>query len=61
MNNDNIRAYQSELDNIVKELSQFVDNPSLNALIKSTLEYAYALGKSEGYVKGVQNMAGEER
>lgn len=56
-----IRAYQSELDNIVKELSEIVEQPALDALIRSTIQYAYALGKSDGYVAGVRSVAGETK
>jgi hypothetical protein len=62
MNADtNSRAYQNELDNIAKDLADLVDNMSLDPLIKHAITYAYALGKADGYVAGVQAMAGEER
>ena len=54
-------AYQSELDRVAEDLAKLVDNKSLNPLIKQAIGYAYALGKSDGYVAGVQSMAGEKR
>jgi hypothetical protein len=56
-----MNVYQSELDRIVADLTTLIDNKSLDPLVKQAIEYAYTLGKSEGYVQGVQNMAGEER
>jgi hypothetical protein len=56
-----MNAYQSELDRVAEDLAKLVDNKSLDPLIKQAIGYAYALGKSDGYVAGVQSMAGEER
>lgn len=62
MNTDtNARAYQVELDNIAKDLADLVDNMSLDPLIKHAIQYAYALGKADGYVAGVQAVTGDQR
>jgi hypothetical protein len=55
------RQYQSELDRIIADLTSLIGNKSLDPLVKQAIEYAYTLGKSDGYVAGVQAMAGEER
>jgi hypothetical protein len=55
MNTDtNSRAYQNELDQITKDLADMVGNVSLEPLIKHAINYAYSLGKADGYVAGVK-------
>jgi hypothetical protein len=57
MNTDtNSRAYQNELDNITKDLTNLIGNVSLNPFIKHAIHYAYALGKADGYVAGVKEV-----
>ena len=54
-------AYQSELDRVAEDLIKLVDNMSLDPLIKHAIQYAYALGKADGYVAGVQAVTGDQR
>ena len=54
-------TYQSELDRVAEDLAKLVDNKSLDPLIKQAIGYAYALGKADGYVAGVQAVTGDQR
>jgi hypothetical protein len=56
-----MNVYQSELDRIVADLTHLIDNKSLDPLVKQAIEYAYTLGKSEGYVSGVEALAKDVR
>jgi hypothetical protein len=55
------RQYQPELDRIIADLTSLIGNKSLDPLVKQAIEYAYTLGKSEGYVAGVQAITGDQR
>jgi hypothetical protein len=54
-------AYHAELERVIQDLIKFVDNKSLDPIIVQAINYAYVLGKNDGYVNGVQAVAGDQR
>jgi hypothetical protein len=54
-------AYRAELERVIQDLIKFVDNKSLDPIIVQAINYAYVLGKNDGYVNGVQAVAGDQR
>ncbi len=54
-------AYHAELERVIQDLVKMVDNKSLDPIIVQALNYAYVLGKTDGYVAGVQAVAGDQR
>ena len=54
-------AYRAELERVIRDLIKFVDNKSLDPIIVQAINYAYVLGKNDGYVNGVQAVSGDQR
>lgn len=54
-------AYHAELERVIRDLVKFVDNKSLDPIIVQAINYAYVLGKNDGYVNGVQAVTGDQR
>jgi hypothetical protein len=57
----NDQAYRAELERVIEDLIRLVDNKSLDPIIEQSLKYAYSMGKTDGYVSGVQAIAGDQR
>jgi hypothetical protein len=54
-------VYGNELDRIVKDLIKIIDNKSLDPIIVQAINYAYVLGKNDGYASGVQATSGVQK
>lgn len=54
-------AYRAELERVIQSLIEMVGNQSLDPVIEQSLKYAYSMGKTDGYVAGVQAVAGDQR
>ena len=54
-------AYRAELERVIRDLIKFVDNKSLDPIIVQAINYAYVLGKNDGYAAGVQAVTGDQR
>lgn len=54
-------VYGNELDRIVKDLIKIIDNKSLDPIIVQAINYAYVLGKNDGYVAGVKIATGDQQ
>ena len=54
-------AYDAELERLIQTLNDCIGNKSLDKLVEQSIQYAYTLGKTDGYVAGVQAVAGDQR
>lgn len=54
-------AYNAELERLIQTLNDCIGNKSLDKLVEQSIQYAYTLGKIDGYVAGVQAVAGDQR
>ena len=54
-------AYHAELERLIQTLNDCIGNKSLDKLVEQSIKYAYTLGKTDGYVAGVQAVAGDQR
>jgi hypothetical protein len=54
-------AYNAELERLIQTLNDCIGNKSLDKLVEQSIKYAYTLGKTDGYVAGVQAVAGDQR
>jgi hypothetical protein len=57
----NSPVYHAELDRITKSLTELIDNKSLDPLVVQAINYAYVLGKNDGYVAGVKAVTEDQR
>lgn len=53
--------YNDELERLIQTLNECIGNRSLDKLVEQSIKYAYTLGKTDGYVAGVQAVAGDQR
>lgn len=54
-------AYNAELKRLIQTLNDCIGNKSLDKLVEQSIQYAYTLGKNDGYVSGVQAVTEDQR
>lgn len=54
-------AYNAELERLIQTLNDCIGNKSLDKLVEQSIQYAYTLGKNDGYVAGVQAVTEDQR